>query len=128
MGKISKYFCQSVKRYCEEKSMEPKALLLLDNAPGHPENLELLQTCIPVEAYEPRRTFKTLLQKAESLTMYGQSLEAGRQEACSILDELEGKSVVKDISELAHEVEIVVIRKLISSYWNHMTRTLAMLT
>ncbi|KRY26890.1 Tigger transposable element-derived protein 1 [Trichinella spiralis] len=91
MGKISKYFCQSVKRYCEEKSMEPKALLLLDNAPGHPENLELLQTCIPVEvvypllyntsllqlmdqililnfkAYEPRRTFKTLLQKAESV-------------------------------------------------------------
>ncbi|KRY26886.1 hypothetical protein T01_10496 [Trichinella spiralis] len=41
--------------------------------------------------------------------MYGQSLEAGRQEACSILDELERKSVVKDISELAHEVEIVLL-------------------
>ncbi|KRY22439.1 Tigger transposable element-derived protein 1 [Trichinella patagoniensis] len=128
MGKISIYFCQSVKRYCEEQNMEPKALLLLDNAPGHPENLESLQTCIPVEvvylllyntsllqlmdqtlilnfkAYEPHRRFKTLLQKTES------SLEAGRQEARSILDELEGKSVVKDISELAHEVEIVVIR------------------
>lgn len=43
------YFCPSVKRYCEIKKIEPKALLLMDNAPSHPPNLADLNTCIPVE-------------------------------------------------------------------------------
>ncbi|XP_017784923.1 PREDICTED: tigger transposable element-derived protein 1-like [Nicrophorus vespilloides] len=42
-------FCPSVQRYCAQRNLEPKALLILDNAPGHPSNLGSLQTCIPVE-------------------------------------------------------------------------------
>jgi hypothetical protein len=67
--------------------MEPKEFLLLDNAPGHLDNLDTLQTCIPVEvvylppnitsllkpkdrgvisnfkAYYLRHTFKQLVEK-----------------------------------------------------------------
>lgn len=42
-------FSPYVKRYCEHHKLEPKALLLLDNAPGHPDQLETLETCIPVK-------------------------------------------------------------------------------
>jgi hypothetical protein len=81
------HFCPVVKCYCKEHNIEPKALLLLDNAPGHPDNLHNLQTCIPVgvvylppnttsliqamdqgvtsnfKAYYLHRTFKQLVQK-----------------------------------------------------------------
>jgi len=43
------HFCLSVKHYCEQCNTEPKALLLLDNASGHSDNLETPWTCIPVK-------------------------------------------------------------------------------
>ena len=43
---FTEHFCPSVKRYCEVKNLEPKALLLIDNAPTH---LSELTTCIPIE-------------------------------------------------------------------------------
>ncbi|XP_029054068.1 tigger transposable element-derived protein 1-like [Osmia bicornis bicornis] len=46
---FTEHFCPSVKRYCEFKKLEPKALLLIDNAPSHPTHLSDLTTCIPVE-------------------------------------------------------------------------------
>ena len=33
---FTEHFYPSVKRYCEFKKLEPKALLLIDNAPSHP--------------------------------------------------------------------------------------------
>lgn len=84
------YFCPSVKRFCQTENLEPKALLLLDNAPGHPSNLDTLQTDIPVEviflppnttsliqpmdqmvianfkAYYLRHTFRQLIEKTDS--------------------------------------------------------------
>ncbi|XP_066261339.1 tigger transposable element-derived protein 1-like [Euwallacea similis] len=43
------HFCPFVKRYCELNNFEPKALLLLDNAPSHPINLSDLKTRVSVE-------------------------------------------------------------------------------
>lgn len=86
---FTKRFCPSVKRYCEIKKLEQRALLLIDNAPSHPKNLSDLTTCIPVEvvflppnttaliqpmdqgvisnfkAYYLRRTFKQMFEKAD---------------------------------------------------------------
>jgi hypothetical protein len=38
-----------VKHYCEANKLEPKALLLTDNTPSHPDNLETLTSVLPVE-------------------------------------------------------------------------------
>lgn len=46
---FTEHFCPSVKRYCEIKKLQQRALLLIDNAPSHPTNLSDLTTCIPVE-------------------------------------------------------------------------------
>ena len=43
------HFCPSAKHYCEKGNIEPKALLLLDYAPGDPDNLDKLWTCIPID-------------------------------------------------------------------------------
>ena len=86
---FTEHFCPSVKPYCEFKKLEPKALLLIDNAPSHPTHLSDLTTCIPVEvvflppnttsliqpmdqgvisnfkAYYLRRTFRQLIDKTD---------------------------------------------------------------
>lgn len=86
---FTEHFCPSVKRYCEIKKLEQRALLLIDNAPSHPTNLSDLTTCIPVEvvflppnttaliqpmdqgvisnfkAYYLRRTFKQMFEKTD---------------------------------------------------------------
>lgn len=86
---FTEHFCPSVKRYCEIKKLEQRALLLIDNAPSHPKNLSDLTTCIPVEvvflppnttaliqpmdqgvisnfkAYYLRRTFKQMFEKTD---------------------------------------------------------------
>jgi hypothetical protein len=50
-----------MKSYREERNTEPKALLLLDNAPGYPDNLDTLRTCFPVEVvYLPPNTTSLL--------------------------------------------------------------------
>jgi len=36
----SKHFCHSVLQFCIQNNLPRKALLLLDNTPGHPPNLE----------------------------------------------------------------------------------------
>jgi hypothetical protein len=38
-----------VKCYFDKHNIEPKALLLLDNAPDHHDNLDTSQTCLPAE-------------------------------------------------------------------------------
>ena len=42
-------FCPAVKTYCEKYNFEMKALLLLDNAPGHPVDLDSSSTGVKVE-------------------------------------------------------------------------------
>lgn len=37
---FTQYFCPAVKRYCEKLNLSHKALLVLDNAPSHPVNLD----------------------------------------------------------------------------------------
>jgi hypothetical protein len=46
-------FCPAVQRYCEENDLEPRVLLVLDNASGHPENLDSLRSLLPVEVGVP---------------------------------------------------------------------------
>jgi DDE superfamily endonuclease len=84
------HFCPAVKSYCERNGLQKKALLILDNAPGHPQNLSEFQTCLPVEiiftppnttsilqpmdqgvianfkAYYIRKTFKQLVEAVDS--------------------------------------------------------------
>lgn len=84
-----KYFCPAVKDYCESKKLESRALLIIDNAPGHVKNIAALSKTIPVEviflppnttsliqpmdqgvianfkAYYIRRTFKQLLHAVD---------------------------------------------------------------
>ena len=82
-------FCPAVKTYCEKHNFEKKALLLLDNAPGHPVDLDSSSTGIKVEvvflppnttslrqpmdqgavaafkAYDLRRTFSQLIRDTD---------------------------------------------------------------
>ncbi|XP_055383839.1 tigger transposable element-derived protein 1-like [Condylostylus longicornis] len=84
------HFRPAVKSYCERNGLEQKALLILDNAPGHPQNLSEVQTCLPVEiiftppnttsilqlmdhgviatfkAYYIRKTFKQLIEAVDN--------------------------------------------------------------
>lgn len=52
---FTSYFCPAVERYCNQKNISHKALLLLDNAPGHPTNLSDLSQHIRVE-FLPKNT------------------------------------------------------------------------
>ena len=45
----SKYFCHSVLQFCNQNNLPWKALLLLDNAPGHPRNLEDVKSELKVK-------------------------------------------------------------------------------
>jgi len=45
----SKYFCHSVLQFCNQNNLPQKALLLLDNAPGHPPNLEDVKSELKVK-------------------------------------------------------------------------------
>ncbi|XP_066489716.1 tigger transposable element-derived protein 1-like [Tiliqua scincoides] len=64
-------FCPAVKQYCEEKNVEPRALLLLDSAPGHPHNLETLRTSVPVEVvFLPSNTTSLLQPMDQGVISY----------------------------------------------------------
>jgi hypothetical protein len=60
-------FCPAVQRYCEENGLEPKAMLVLDNAPGHPKNLDSLRSLLPVEVvFLPPNTIEPMDQNVIS--------------------------------------------------------------
>ena len=45
----SKHFCHSVLQFCNQNNLPRKALLSLDNAPGHPPNLEDVKSELEVK-------------------------------------------------------------------------------
>ena len=53
------HFCPVVERYCASNNLSHKALLLLDNAPGHPANLSDLSDQVRVE-FLPKNTTSLL--------------------------------------------------------------------
>lgn len=59
------YFCPAVKKYCEDINVEPRALLILDNAPCHPTNLSTLSTEFPVEVVFLPLNTTSILQPME---------------------------------------------------------------
>ncbi|XP_067119167.1 tigger transposable element-derived protein 1-like [Centruroides vittatus] len=71
---FTEHFCPSVKRYCEFKKLEPKSLLLIDNAPSHPTHLSDLTTCIPVEVVFLRPHTTSLIQPMDQgvISNFGQ--------------------------------------------------------
>jgi hypothetical protein len=46
---VHNFFFAEVKHHCEANKLEPNALLLIGNAPSHPDNLESLTSVLPVE-------------------------------------------------------------------------------
>lgn len=82
------HFCPAVERYCHEKNLAHKALLLVDNAPSHPKNLSYMSENVRVEfipknttallqpmdqgiiatfkAYYLRRTFKKMIEAVDT--------------------------------------------------------------
>ena len=54
--------CLTVKTYCEKHNFEKKALLLLDNAPGHTVDLDSSSTGIKVEVVFLPQNTTSLLQ------------------------------------------------------------------
>jgi hypothetical protein len=56
------YFCPRLHRYCDENNYSRRALLLLDNAPGHPPNIGKIRrnADVKVEYLPPNTT--SLLQ------------------------------------------------------------------
>lgn len=49
------HFCTEVKKYLRDNNLSNKALLILDNAPGHPTNLSQLSEDVIIE-YLPKNT------------------------------------------------------------------------
>jgi hypothetical protein len=62
-------FCPAVQRYCEENDQEPRALLVLDNAPGHPEILDSLQSLLPVEVVFLSPNMTSLVQQMDQIVV-----------------------------------------------------------
>nr|XP_022902916.1 tigger transposable element-derived protein 1-like [Onthophagus taurus] len=55
------YFCPTVLKFCDRNNLPKKAILLLDNAPGHPKNLDTLDTGLDVKViYMPPNTTSVL--------------------------------------------------------------------
>lgn len=87
-GWFTDHFCPVVERYCHQKNLAHKALLLVDNAPCHPTNLSDLSENVRVEflpknttallqpmdqgiiatfkAYYLRRTFKKMIEAVDT--------------------------------------------------------------
>ena len=62
-------FCPAVKTYCEKHNFEKKALLLMDNAPGHPVDLDSSSTGIKVEVVFLPPNTTSLLQPMDQGTI-----------------------------------------------------------
>ncbi|XP_071053696.1 uncharacterized protein [Onthophagus taurus] len=55
------YFCPTVLKFCDRNNLPKKSILLLDNALGHQENLETLETELDVKViYMPSNTISVL--------------------------------------------------------------------
>jgi hypothetical protein len=55
---FSLHFAPAVRQYCSRNSLAFKAILLLDNAPGHPQSLQDLYPDIKVVFLPPNATIK----------------------------------------------------------------------
>jgi len=58
----SKHFCNRVLQFCNQNNLPRKALLLLDNAPGHPPNLEDVKSELKVQTLFMPPNTTSLLQ------------------------------------------------------------------
>jgi len=61
----AKYFCHSVLQFCNQNNLPWKALLLLANVPGHPPNLEDVQSELKVKIFFLPTNTTSLLQKMD---------------------------------------------------------------
>ncbi|XP_015186874.1 PREDICTED: tigger transposable element-derived protein 1-like [Polistes dominula] len=101
---FTEHFCPSVKRYCEFKNLEPKALLLIDNAPSHLTHLSNLTTCIPVEmVFLPPNT-TSLIQPMDQGVVSNFKASYLRWTFRQLIDKTDGKGLdninAQDIEEL----------------------------
>jgi hypothetical protein len=64
------HFCTAVQRYCQQNNLEHNALLPLDHAPSHSQNLGAHKTCIPVEVvFLPPKTTSIIQPMDQDITV-----------------------------------------------------------
>jgi hypothetical protein len=80
-----------VQRYYEENDLEPRALLVLDNAPGHPENLDSLRSLLPVEVVFLPPNTTSLIQPMDQDVIPNFKLYYLRRTFKELAEETDGK-------------------------------------
>jgi hypothetical protein len=64
------YFCPAVENYCKQNNLTFKALLVHDNAPGHPTALNGLRENVKVIFLPPNTTNMSLLQPMATISTF----------------------------------------------------------
>ncbi|XP_067143383.1 tigger transposable element-derived protein 1-like [Centruroides vittatus] len=87
------HFCTEVKKYLPDKNLSNKALLILDNAPGHPTNLSELSEDVMIE-YLPKNT-TALIQPMDQGAKATFKAYYLRRTFRQLIRETDGKSSIK---------------------------------
>lgn len=87
------HFCTEVKKYLRDTNLSNKALLILDNAPGHPANLSELSEDVMIE-YLPKNT-TTLIQPMDQGAIATFKAYYLRRTLRQLIKETDGKSSIK---------------------------------
>ncbi|XP_067122117.1 tigger transposable element-derived protein 1-like [Centruroides vittatus] len=122
------HFCTEVKKYLRDNNLSNKALLILDNAPGHPTNLSELSKDVMIE-YLPKNT-TALIQPMDRGAIATFKAYYLRQTFRQLIKETNGKSSIKtfwknynikdavdSISESWKELKLTTINHVWKKIW-----------
>lgn len=122
------YFCPEVKAYLQKKNLSHKALLLMDNAPGHPANLSEICEHVQVE-YLPKNT-TSLIQPMDQGVIANFKAYYLRRTLQQVINKSDDKSsmkevwknytikdAIKNISESWNEVQSTTLNRAWKSVW-----------
>jgi hypothetical protein len=84
-------FSPAVQRYCEENDLQPRAMLVLDNAPDHPENLDSLLSLLPVKVVFLPPNTTLLIQSMDQNVISNVKLCCLRRTCKELVEETDGK-------------------------------------
>jgi hypothetical protein len=84
-------FCPAVQRYCEENDLEPREMLVFDNAPDHPENLDTLRSLLPVKVMFLPPNTTSLIQPMDQNVISNLKLSYLRRTFQELVEETDSK-------------------------------------